>query len=50
MEIYNTDLCPSLIEKIGFPFEKNRPHFRGTKEDFLFSFSLLKLAKLNFHF
>ena len=43
-------LYPSLIEKIGFSFlKKNRPHFQGTKVNFLFSFSLLELEKLNFY-
>ena len=30
-------LCPSVIEKIGFPFfKKNGPHFQKTKVKFLF--------------
>ena len=30
------NLCPSQIEKIGFPFFKKRPHFPETKINFLF--------------
>ena len=30
-------ICPSLIEKIGFPFfKKNRPHFQDTEVNFFF--------------
>ena len=45
-------LCPSLIEKIGFPFfKKKKTSFSRDKSKFFIqSFSLLKLAKLNFHF
>ena len=46
------NLCPNLIEKIGFPFFKKKKisFSRDKSKFFVQSFSLTKLAKLNFHF
>ena len=44
------EVCPSLIEKIRFPFFEKKLTWRDKSKFFVQSFSLLKLAILNFYF
>ena len=44
------NLCPSLIEKIGFPFKKNIPYFQEPKYIFCSKFFSIKIGKTEFSF